>query len=263
MAGLLERADGLARLLAQPHLIWLVSFSRAGLAIMLGDLDDAEQERTGPGPRRHEQAAGWRRWPSAWSSSPRSGGSRAVSASWARACAGPPRNSIRSTLPLRYLVELRIPPAASPVLDEIVATSGLIPRRDPAERAALDNLALAAARLNRRDLADPLYAALEPFAATFGHSAVGHHCGHYYLAHLAVTREDADRAAAHFAAAAELHERRGVPLLLAESLLDWADAIDRGQAGRAPPGGAAGPVGGDAGRAEQAGQLEQRVRLGL
>ena len=44
MAGLLERADGLARRLAQPHLIWLVSFSRAGLAIMLGDLDDAEQQ---------------------------------------------------------------------------------------------------------------------------------------------------------------------------------------------------------------------------
>ena len=33
----------------------------------------------------------------------------------------------------------------------------------------------------------------------------------------------------HFEAAAEVHERCQVPLLLAESLLDWADAIDRGQ----------------------------------
>ena len=44
VAGLLDRADSLARRLAQPHLIWLVSFSRAGLAIMLGDLDDAEEQ---------------------------------------------------------------------------------------------------------------------------------------------------------------------------------------------------------------------------
>ncbi len=75
-----------------------------------------------------------------------------------------------------------------------------------------------------------------------------------------MTRGDADRAAAHFAAAAELHERRKVPLLLAESLLDWADAIDRGQA--------AGPRrrrcgAGRRGRwpGEPAGRLEQRVRL--
>jgi hypothetical protein len=45
-----------------------------------------------------------------------------------------------------------------------------------------------------------------------------------------VARGDAAGATTHFEAAAELHERRQVPLLLAESMLDWADAIDRNQA---------------------------------
>jgi class 3 adenylate cyclase/tetratricopeptide (TPR) repeat protein len=259
VAGLLERADGLARLLAQPHLIWLVSFSRAGLAIMLGDLDDAEEQVQAAlalgvtaGRRMEALAFGAEQTAEIRRLQGRLG---ELGAGLRRAA--PQLDPVHATL--RYLVELD-PSAAGPVLDGIVATSGLIPRRDPAERAALDNLALTACRLNRRDLADPLYAALEPFASTFGHSAVGHHCGHYYLAHLAVTRGDADRAAAHFAAAAELHDRRKVPLLLAESLLDWADAVDRGQSAGPRPealrGRAAGTLAG-----RPAGRLEQRVRL--
>jgi len=110
-----------------------------------------------------------------------------------------------------------------------VARYGLIPRRDAAERPALDNLAVAVCRLRRHDLVRPLHDALTPYAETFAHSIVGHHCGHYYLAHLSAASGDDAKAAAHFEAAAEVHERSGVPLLLAESLLDWADAIDRTQ----------------------------------
>jgi hypothetical protein len=40
---------------------------------------------------------------------------------------------------------------------------------------------------------------------------------------------DDAKAAAHFEASIEVHERCGAPLLLAEPLLDWADAIDRTQ----------------------------------
>jgi len=259
VAGLLERADGLARRLAQPHLIWLVSFSFAGLAIMLGDLDDAEEQvqaalalGVAAGRRMEARAFGAEQIAEIRRLQGRLG---ELGEGLRRAA--PQLDPVHATL--RYLVELD-PSAAGPVLDAIVAASGLIPRRDPAERAALDNLALTACRLNRRDLAGPLYAALEPFATTFGHSAVGHHCGHHYLAHLALTRGDADRAAAHFAAAAELHERRKVPLLLAESLLDWADAVDRGQSAGPRPealrGRAAGTLAG-----RPAGRLEQRVRL--
>ena len=259
VAGLLDRADSLARRLAQPHLIWLVSFSRAGLAIMLGDLDDAEEQvqaalalGVAAGRRMEARAFGAEQIAEIRRLQGRLG---ELGEGLRRAA--PHIDPVHATL--RYLVELD-PHAAGPVLDGIVATSGLIPRRDPAERAALDNLALTASRLNRRDLAGPLYAALEPFATTFGHSAVGHYCGHYYLAHLAVTRGDADRAAAHFAAAAELHERRKVPLMLAESLLDWADAIDRGQAAGPRPEALRGRSAGTlAGR--PAARLEQRVRL--
>lgn len=259
VAGLLERADGLARLLAQPHLIWLVSFSRAGLTIMLGDLDDAEEQvqaaqalGVAAGRRMEARAFGMEQIAEIRRLQGRLG---ELGEGLRRAA--PQLDPVHATL--RYLVELDTDPAG-PVLDRIVATSGLIPRRDLAERAALDNLALTTSRLNRRDLAGPLYEALEPFATTFGHSAVGHHCGHYYLAHLAVTRGDADRAAAHFAAAAELHERRKVPLLLAESLLDWADAIDRGQASGPRPEALRGRSAGTlAGR--PAAELERRVRL--
>ena len=83
--------------------------------------------------------------------------------------------------------------------------------------------------LRRHDLVRPLHDALAPYAETFGHSAIGHHCGHYYLAHLSAAAGDDVRAAEHFQAAAEIHERCGAPLLLAESLLDWADAIDHTQ----------------------------------
>ena len=61
------------------------------------------------------------------------------------------------------------------------------------------------------------------------------------------------------ARAAELHERRKVPLMLAESLLDWADAIDRGQAAGPRPEALRGRSAGTlAGR--PAARLEQRVR---
>jgi hypothetical protein len=129
---------------------------------------------------------------------------------------------------VRYLAELD-DDAAAPALDHAVARYGLIPRRDAAERPALDNLAVAVCRLRRHDLVGPLHDALTPYAETFAHSAVGHHCGHFYLAHLCAAAGDDAKAAAHFEASAEVHERCGVPLLLAESLLDWADLIDRTQ----------------------------------
>ena len=227
---LLHQADRLARRLAQPHLIWLVSFSRAGLSIMLGDLDDAENEAQAAltigiraGRRLEarafyaEQLAEIRRL---------QGRLGELGDDLRRAIQAPQLDPVHATV--RYLVESD-QDAATAALDRIVAACGLIPRRDLAERAALDNLALAACRLNRRDLVRPLYAALEPHAETFGHSAVGHHCGHYYLAHLAMASGQVGTAMEHFEAAAATHERCQVPLLLAESLLDWADAIDRDQ----------------------------------
>jgi class 3 adenylate cyclase len=228
---LLNQADNLARRLAQPHLIWLVSFSRAGLALMLGELDNAEREAQtaltlglGLGQRTEakafyaEQIAEIRRL---------QGRLGEIGESLRLAIQAPQLDPPHSTL--RYLVELD-EGAAAPALDKIIATDGLIPRRDLAERAALDNLAVAACRLNRQDLVQPLYTALAPYSETFGHSAVGHHCGHHHLAHLAAVSGDVSKAMAHFEAAAEIHERRKVPLLLAESLLDWADMIDRNSA---------------------------------
>jgi hypothetical protein len=230
VAELLHQAGRLARRLAQPHLIWLVSFSHAGLAIMLGDLDDAEKQAqtaltSGVRAGRRleakafhaEQLTEIRRL---------QGRLGELGDDLRRATQAPQLDPVHATV--RYLVEFDQDAAAAAV-DRIVAACGLIPRRDLAERAALDNLALAACRLNRRDLVRPLYAALEPHAETFGHSAVGHHCGHYYLAHLATASGQVSTAMEHFEAAAAIHERCQVPLLLAESLLDWADAIDRGQ----------------------------------
>jgi class 3 adenylate cyclase len=229
-AELLNQAGDLAARLAQPHLIWLVSFARAGLAIMLGELAQAETEAeralalgNGIGRRREakafhaEQIAEIRRFQGRlaelWERLHRAGQAQRL-------------DPVRSLL--RYLAELN-DDAAAPALDHAVARYGLIPRRDAAERPALDNLAVAVCRLRRHDLVRPLHDALMPYAETFAHSAVGHHCGHYYLAHLCAASDDDAKAAAHFEASAEVHERCGVPLLLAESLLDWADLIDRTQ----------------------------------
>jgi hypothetical protein len=229
-AELLNQAGDLASRLAQPHLIWLVSFARAGLAIMLGELAQAEAEAeralalgNGVGRRREakafhaEQIAEIRRF---------QGRLGELREKLHRAGQAQRLDPVRSLL--RYLAELD-DDAAAPALDHAMATHGLIPRRDAAERPALDNLAVAVCRLRRHDLVRPLHDALTPYAETFAHSSIGHHCGHYYLAHLSAASGDDAKAAAHFEASAEVHERCGVPLLLAESLLDWADLIDRTQ----------------------------------
>ena len=229
-AELLDQAGDLASRLAQPHLIWLVSFARAGLAIMLGDLAQAEAEAgralalgTGVGRRGEarafyvEQIAEIRRLQG------RLGELREILHRAGQAGRLDPVHSV-----VRYLVELN-DDAAAPSLDQAVTMYGLIPRRNPAERPALDNLAVAVSRLRRHDLVRPLHDAITPYAETFAHSTVGHHCGHYYLAHLSAASGDDAKAAAHFEASVEVHERCGAPLLLAESLLDWADAIDRTQ----------------------------------
>ena len=55
---------------------------------------------------------------------------------------------------------------------------------------------------------------------------MAHHCGHHYLGHLAAAAGWTDQAGSHFDAAARVHRRSGVPLLLAESLLDWAELVE-------------------------------------
>ena len=225
VTGLLNQADDLASRLAQPHLTWLVSFSRAGLAIMLGELAQAETEAdraltlgTGLGRRLEARHSTRNR-------SPKSAASRAAlarSGSLRRAIQAPQLDPTRSLL--RYLVALD-DDAAAPALDKAITTYGLIPRRDPAERAALDNLAVAvcglrrmtwSARCTRRSRPMPRLSGIRPWGTT------------------AVTTISpisprpwamTVQAAQHFQAAAEIHERCGAPLLLAESLLDWADAI--------------------------------------
>jgi hypothetical protein len=125
---------------------------------------------------------------------------------------------------MRYLCEGGVDDVEA-LFDDAIARRGLPPRRDLAQRAALDNLAFVATRLGRLDEIDILYNALLPHADTFGHSAVAHPCGHHYLAMLAAARGDVDTASEHFAAAATLQERTGTPLLLAESLVDWLDLL--------------------------------------
>ncbi|MGA5762225.1 ATP-binding protein [Nonomuraea bangladeshensis] len=229
-ATLLDRAEELAHRLAQPHLHWLVGYSRAGLTLMQGDLAQAEAEaeaalRLGSQIGRRleavaiyaEQIAEIRRLQGRlWELRDR----------LRRAAQAPRADPVHAVL--RYLSELD-DEEAGPLLERILADGGAVPPRNMAHRPALDNLTVAAGRLGRPDLAARLYDALSGEGDTFGHSTVAHHCGHHYLAHLSVIMGEPRRAAEHFEAAAEVHERREVPLMLAESLLDWADLLDGGQ----------------------------------
>jgi len=228
VATLMSQAEDLVRRLAQPQLTWLVKFGHASLTIALGDLTRGETEAQGAvefgveiGRNLEakafysEQMAEIRRL---------QGRLGELRERLCRASRGARVDPVHAVL--RYLCELGDDDAKS-ALDRAVDAQGVIPRRDVAQRPALDNLAVAACRLHRGDLVRPLYEALEPHGETFGHSAVAHHCGHHHLAHLAVAAGESRRAAEHFEAAAEVHEACGVPLLLAESLLDWADLIDR------------------------------------
>jgi class 3 adenylate cyclase len=235
VAELLDEAGELAHQLAQPHLVWLVSFSRVGLAIMLGELAGAEAEAAralslGEEMGRRQEATLFHSKQLA--EIRRLQGRLNELGEGLRAASRTPRFDPSQEI-LRYLCELDAEEAAS-ALERTVAAHGVLPRKDLAERAALDNLALAACRLGRDDLVGPLYDALTPYGETFGHSVVAHHCGHHYLAHLAVAAGRSEEATAHFEAAAAVHERRGVPLLLAESLIDWAGLIDQGRVAGPP-----------------------------
>ena len=132
---------------------------------------------------------------------------------------------------LRYLCEAGTPGVERHL--ERAVSSGFPPRRDIAQRPALDNLIFIAACLGRDDLLPVLYDALSPAADTFCHSAVAHPCGHHFLAVAAAALGDTETADRHFEAAMELHERAGAPLLLAESVIEWLRLIvPRGDAGR-------------------------------
>ncbi|MFC4009480.1 ATP-binding protein [Nonomuraea purpurea] len=235
-ASLLDQADELARRLAQPHLNWLIGYSKAGLTLMQGDLAQAESEaqsalRLGTDIGRRleavaifsEQIGEIRRLQGRlWELRDR----------MRRAAQAPRVDPVHAVL--RFLCELG-DEEAGPALDRILAEHGAAPPRNMAHRPALDNLSVAASRLGRTELAEQLYDWLSGDGETFGHGTVCHPCGHHYLAHLSVATGDPQRAAEHFEAAAEVHERRGVPLMLAESLLDWAELLEGGAASGPKP----------------------------
>ncbi|HEU5159419.1 MAG TPA: AAA family ATPase [Streptosporangiaceae bacterium] len=227
----LEQADELAQRLARPHFVWLVKMCRTGLMIMRGDI--AVAERTSGEMLEMGKAIG-RGLEALAFYAEQIGEIRRL-----QGRLGELRGRLRQSAPgprldpvhavLRYLCELD-DEAAGPLLDRILDERGLMPPENMAQRSALDNLAVAACRLGRRELMEPLYEALVPQAETFGISAVAHHCGHHYLALLSAASGAAARAIDHFAAAARVHERCGAPLLMAESLLDWALLMDRTRA---------------------------------
>ena len=223
----LERAEELAQRLAQPQFVWLVKMCRTGLIIMRGDISRAE--RASAEMLEMGTAIGRRLEATAFHAE-QMGEIRRL-----QGRLGEQRGRLRQKAPapqvdpvhavLRYLCELD-DEAAGPLLDRIIEERGLIPPENMAQRSALDNLAFAACRLRRHELIQPLYEAIEPQAETFGISAVAHHCGHHYLALLSAAAGAVQRAMDHFAAAARVHERCGAPLLMAESLLDWARFVD-------------------------------------
>ncbi|MEW2360032.1 AAA family ATPase [Spirillospora sp. NPDC029432] len=228
VATFLEHADELARRLCQPHLVWLVGMCRTGLILLRGDLEAAERSSLAAlemgsklGRRLEalafhaEQIGEIRRF---------QGRLGELRDRLRRASESPRVDPVHAIL--RFLCELD-DAEAGPALERVLAEHGLIPRADLARRPALDNLAYAACRLGRGDLIGPLYEALAPHGDTFGTSAVGHHCGHHYLALLSAASGETGRAGEHFEAAAAVHERCGAALLGAESLLDWADLRDR------------------------------------
>jgi class 3 adenylate cyclase len=232
----LEQAEELAQRLAQPHFVWLVKMCRTGLIIMRGGIARAEHAS---GEMLEMGTAIGRRLEAMAFYAEQMGEVRRL-----QGRLGELRGRLRQKAPgpqldpvhavLRYLCELD-DEAAGPLLDRIIDERGLIPPENMAQRSALDNLAFAACRLGRHELIRPLYEALEPQAETFGISAVAHHCGHHYLGLLSAASGAVQRAIDHFAAAARVHERCGAPLLMAESLLDWARFVDETRAGGPDP----------------------------
>jgi len=221
----LDRALAHASRLGLAEMRWLVQFSRAGLLLMTGQLTGAEAAATEAlelgvtADRRKEAVAFYaeqvceiRRL---------QGRLNELGDDVRRAARHRRLDPVHAGM--RFLCDLDRN-AADELIGEILERGALRPRRDMAERAALDNLAYVAVRNGRADALATLNEALEPFGASFGHAATAHPCGHHYLGMIAGARGDARRAAAHFSAALDLEARSECPFLFVETVLEWHDS---------------------------------------
>lgn len=126
----------------------------------------------------------------------------------------------------RYLLAAGRTDAAAAHLDTagVLRDGRLLLRRDLLERPSLDDLALLAARLGRRELAEAVRVRLEPLADTFGHGVAAHAVGHHWLGVLALASARPGDAVAHLRSAVTRHAELSLPLMEAESYLELASA---------------------------------------
>ena len=222
---LLEKAGSIADSLRQPALQWNVDWSRASLLLWQGDLDAAEKlarESAELGVRAgHDgEASAFLRGQLI-----EIGRLRGQHDELAAVLSSIPLGVRDGYTVARYLCGIGRTDDARQRLQDVKLSGGRLDlRRDMLERPTLDNLAFLASRLGRTDLAAAVAARLEPLADTFGHGVVAHPVGHHWLGMLALALGRPDTAVAHLRRAVAYHESLGLPLLLAESWSELAQA---------------------------------------
>jgi hypothetical protein len=227
----------LAGELHQPSLVWQANVNLTSRRILEGALDDADQHafETLELGRRADHASEARifftehileirRWQDRLSEMLPD----------FQAAAGVDGIDIGYTL-LPYLYDAGEEDDAAARYDAIVPRLRLPPRRDMLAAPTLGNLAYLATRVGDGERARAIYEVLLPFADAFVTTTIIKPVGHHFLGMLASTMGEADVADDHFAAAVAAHEELGVPLLIAETRLEWARLLlerDRNRAAR-------------------------------
>ncbi|MDY7103588.1 MAG: AAA family ATPase [Actinomycetota bacterium] len=228
LAALLSESRELAERLAQPQLVWLCANSEASMALLNGQLPEAEEladraRAASVDTGADIEAAAFHR--EQRNELLRLRGRLASQRDRFRKALGSPLiDPVFATL--RYAYDAGAVEEATAAAAQLLA--GDLPvRRSLAERAALDNLAYLASRIGLHEPAEQLLERLVPHGATFGHGSVVHPCGHHFIGLLRDTLGDAIGAAESFEAAAELHRERAMPLLEVESLVEWRALLVR------------------------------------
>ncbi len=222
----LQTAERLVAELGQPTLRWLVGNCRVGRVLLAGDM--AEGERLIHANFELGQATGAPDVPAFFAS-------QLVQLGFEQGRLGELDGQVREALsayPLIPAFQAQLALALcesgrfddARVLFERLAGAGFaaLPM-DNAWMLSMPAYAMVAARLRDRAAASELYGLLAPYGDQFSFTyagawgAVAH-----YLGLLATTLDRFDEADAHFAAAAETHERNRMPSWLARTRLEWA-----------------------------------------
>ncbi len=230
----LAQLQGLTDQIGQPGLRWHGAYYAAGLAHVLGELDEAEQLAEAAarlGERGTEPDTIFIYGGQLYMVRVDQGRGGEVVDGLGQAAADNPAVPGYEAAHATVLCDLGRTVEAAPTLERRAERRFSDIPRDQVYSTALALWARVASDVGSERAAAPLYDLIEPWRSQFvWNGAMGYGFAESYLGMLAATMGSRDRASEHFAAASRLHEREGVKVWEVVNLCYWASSLLSGGA---------------------------------